>query len=448
MRAVCRALPLVFVAGTAVAQQPLSPATARGCVVEIDSLLRSNFVKVPSGPYHVYGGGSVLAHCRDQQTTMRSDSMIWFGDRGELRLIGQVRYRDTTATLDADRLTYWVRQERLYAEGRVYTRNLRSGTDLRGPNLEYLREAPSLRDTSELYATRRPTINFFSERDTAAGDSAEPFVIVAERVRLRGNDRMWAAGSVTIDRSDLSARGDSASLDLGQRAGALLGRPRVEGKGRYGYELTGRRIDFGLTEGRELRRVLASDSADARGSDWHLQADTLDLALDSGQVRRAQAWGRHARPHAVSGAHTIVADSLDIHMPEQVVRLVWAYGRAHATSRPDSTVLEDDWIDGDTLRADFAVPDSSARGSELEHLTAFGSARALYHSASEQRPADPPAISYSRGRRIDIAMRASKVSTVDVVGQVDGIYLEPRPPRAAPADSTAATPPRPPVRTP
>ena len=35
-----------------------------------------------------------------------------------------------------------------------------------------------------------------------------------EGARMRGNDQMWGGGHVTVDRSDLAARGDSAQLDL------------------------------------------------------------------------------------------------------------------------------------------------------------------------------------------------------------------------------------------
>jgi hypothetical protein len=128
------------------------------------------------------------------------------------------------------------------------------------------------------------------------------------------------------------------------------------------------------------------------------------------------------------------------------VRLVWAYGRARTTTH-DSLSSDEDWMTGDTLRADFAVkPDSggAVRKSELEHLTSFGSARALYHVDNAEQPKGPRGINYSRGKRIDIAMHAAIVATVDVVGQVDGVYLEPLPPRPdttrAAADSTRRLP--------
>lgn len=458
-------LALGLIAGPALAQQP-QPAPARQpqpapayCNVQIDSSRRSRYVQVPGGNYDTYAGGGIWAHCSDQPTTMYSDSLAWYPERDLLYLLGRVRFQDTVSQLDADHVTYHLREERLYAEGHVYTRNLHTGSDLRGPNLDYYRAAPPIRDTVELFATERPTIHFHSaHRSTsqAAPADTEPFVVVADRTKMRGNDQMWGGGHVTVDRSDLAARGDSAQLDLGHNRGALIGGPPVvNGTGKDAYHLTGKYITFALTDGHAIREVVSSGDAVARGPDWVLDADTLDMSLDSGKVQRAQAWGRTKRPHAVSGLHTIVADSLDIHMPAQIVRLVWAYGRARTTTRDstsrDSTSAGDDWLTGDTLRANFALADSgAARKSELEHLTSYGSARALYHVEPEH-PEGRKGVNYSRGRRIDIAMRESKVATVDIVGQVDGVYLEPLPPKAdttraaadstrrAPADSTGTT---------
>jgi len=71
-------------------------------------------------------------------------------------------------------------------------------------------------------------------------------------------------------------------------------------------------------------------------------------------------------------------------------------------------------------------------------MTAFGSARALYHveAADTSAARGRKGVNYSRGRRIDIATAAhSKVQTVDIVGTADGVYLEPLPP---PRDTTRA----------
>jgi len=438
-------LALCLSAAPAVAQQRPAAST---CDVQIDSSRRSRYVQAGSG-YDTYAGGGIWAHCREQPTTMYSDSLAWYPERDLLYLMGHVRFEDSVSILNADHVTYYLHQERLFAEGNVYTKNLRTRSDLRGPNLDYYRTAPPIRDTLEIFARARPTINFYSAPRGDRPDSSEPFVVVADRTKMRGSDQMWGGGNVTIDRSDLAAKGDSGQLNLGQNVGALLGRPQVNGTGRDAYHLSGERIGFTLNPAHEIRRVLSSGQAAARGSDWHLDADTLDMTLDSGKVQLAEAWGRHERPDAVSGNHTITADSLDIHMPAQLVRLVWAYGHARTVTR-DSASSEEDWITGDTLRADFAVVPGSGGGkprSQLEHMTSFGSARALYHvEAADTSNRSRKGVNYSRGRRIDIATNDSKVQTVDVVGQVDGVYLEPLPVRAdtaaarRTADSTKAVP--------
>jgi len=441
-RLVCLALCLP--AAPALAQQPPAAST---CNVQIDTSRHSEFHLV-GAVYETFAHGGVWAHCREQPTTMYSDSVAWYPERDLLFLVGHVRFQDSVAILNADRVTYYLRQERLFAEGNVYTKNLRTRSDLHGPNLDYYRVAPPIRDTLEIFARARPTIHFYSAPRGDRSDSVEPFVVVADRTKMRGNDQMWGGGSVTIDRSDLAASGDSGQLDLGRNVGALLGRPQVNGTGRDGYHLSGDRITFSLTPTHEIRRVLSAGQAAARGSDWHLDADTLDLTLDSGKVQLAEAWGRHRRPDAVSGTHTITADSLDIHMPAQLVRLVWAYGSARTVTR-DSASSDEDWITGDTLRADFAaVPDSAGAKpkSQLEHMTSFGSARALYHvEAADTASRGRKGVNYSRGRRIDIATRDAKVRAVDVVGLVDGVYLEPLPPAADTskgrgADSTRTPP--------
>ena len=505
-------LAIGLVAGPALAQQPpRAQAESSYCNVQIDSSHgTSHMVQAPGAPgvSDVFAGGGIWAHCMNQPTTtMYSDSLALYQERNLLFLVGHTRFADTSSTMDADRVTYYLKQERLYGLGHVYTRNLHSGSDLRGPNLDYYRTAPRIRDTLELYATGRPTIHFHSaRRDTtppAAPTDTEAFVVVADRTHMRGNDQMWGGGHVTVDRSDLAARGDSAQLDLGRNVGALIGgTPVVDGKGKSAYHLTGKTIHFALTEAHEIKDVLSRGDALASGPDWRLAADTLLLSLDSGKVQRAQAWGKHKRPHAVSGAHTIDADSLDIHMPAQIVRRVWAWGRARTTSR-DTTVhdsaavsdvatrdttagrtpaagdttagrrvasrdttagrrvaardttahdtsaarapaplfrADEDWIDGDSLRADFAAVEDStgATKSELDHLSAYGAARALYHVANDQHPEGPRGVNYARALRIDIAMKQSKVSTVDFVGKTDGIYLEPLPPVPPKSDSTAA----------
>lgn len=439
-------LLVVPAAPPAAAQPPARdrqpPQGGRSCQVQVDSVLgNANFNRLTDGTQQVFAGGGVFARCLNEPTTMQSDSMAYFERLGELRFIGRVQFRDSASSLDADRVTYWIRQERLYAEGNVYTRNLRTGSDLRGPNLDYYRAVPPLRDTLEIRASGRPLIHFYPPRDSGR-DPGRAFRIRADRVRMRHTDRMWGGGRVEIDRADLTARSDSASLNLADSVATLTGgSPYVIGRDTTlpsdsnTYRLDALRIRFDLDGNQDVRRILAMDSAVAVGPDWRLTADTLDLTLDSSRVQRAQAWGTVRRPVATSGLNTVSGDSLDIQMPRQVMSQILSFGGARAITR-DSARVEEDWLAGqDSLHARFAVTDSAGRRrSEVERVVAFGSARAYYHTENRRDATGPRGINYVRGSRIAIAMRSRRVRTVDVVGQVDGLYLEPLP--TPPADTT------------
>ncbi|MFI5206756.1 MAG: hypothetical protein ACHQX4_01950, partial [Gemmatimonadales bacterium] len=415
-----------------IAQQPRQ---SRNCFILVDTTDRVYQYPGPNGSKLMFVGGIFRSHCQDQPTSMASDSVEWFSQAGELHLIGHAHFRDSTEVLDADRITYWTHMERVYSEGHVFARNVKDGSEMRGPNMDYYRAVPPIRDTLELLATGRPTIRMHPASDSAAADTTNPFVIVADRVKLRHTDRFWGSGHVTIDRRDMRARSDSAMLSLADSLTWLIGAAKVAGRDTArpatdtttSYTLTGQRIRFDLNGAQQIRRVGSFRDADAVGPDWHLVADTIVLYVDSNRIQRAQAWGGERRPVATSGLTTIVGDSLDIRMPGQVMQLVWAYRSARAVSRSDSLAPEDDWITGDSLRATFTRTDSAgAARSDVDHVDSYGSARALYHTDNNQDPQGPKGINYSRGQRINIAMQARKVRIVDIVGQVDGVYLEPR----------------------
>ena len=299
-------------------------------------------------------------------------------------------------------------------------------------------------------------------------------------------------GTIRIDDAAASAAADGqvalAITDLANLFGAVKFYKACRGKGVkpfLGADLWVEPVDPQGDKNASRLLVLVQDHQ------GYLNLCELLARAWTRNVQRAQAWGRTRRPDALSGVNTITADSLDIHMPAQIVRLVWAYGHARTTSRDttlrdttaghtpardttvraapprDTTVhdttarvaaplirADEDWLTGDTLRADFGVvtDSSGAKKSQLDHLTSFGSAHALYHVDNSDHPDQPKGVNYSRGRRIDIALQRSKVSTVDVVGKVDGIYLEPLPPvkpdsaaadslRRAGADTTGAVAP-------
>jgi hypothetical protein len=431
----------------ALVQQPASSAdTAAGrpCKMIIDSVGRqAQQVEVRRGETNVFAGGGVLAHCEGTSSTLASDSVAWFAGVKRFDMLGQrnpVHIRDTAITLDATTAAYFMGQERLEAHKNVIAVNRKTGSVLRGPNLTYYRAVRGMRDTLEMYASGRPTIDYRATADSGGG---EPYIIVADRVRFKGNDRMWGGGQVTIDRSDFAARGDSMQLDQAAGVAVLVGKPRVQGKGPRPYALTGTRVELGL-QGREIRLVKALGDGVATGADWRLTADTIHLHLDRKKLQQAFAWGPKdsVRARAVSTLNTIQADSLALDLPDEVLTEARAFGHAYSTSKKqpqkrDSTATpEVDWFAGDSLTARWTqVADSAGTPrSKLYRLISRGSpARSFTHLASE-RDSTGPSVNYSRGKVIDVVLKGDKIDRVTVTGQADGVQLEPRPP--APPDTT------------
>jgi hypothetical protein len=411
----------------------------RPCEVAIDSMARAYTRPAGGGgsaTTNYFGGGGIRAHCKGTTTTLAADTMAYFTVLGRLDLLKQVKIRDTTLALDANYVSYYTRDERLEARNQVVSVNRRTGSVLRGPNLTYLRVVEGIRDTVEMYASARPTVEY-----RESPDSGEPYVIVADRIRMKGDDRVWAAGHVTIDRSDFASRSDSMMLDQTRGAGVLVGQPRVEGRSGKTYTLVGTRIELGL-EQREIRVVRALGKGKATGDDWFLTADTIHLFVTDRKLQQTFAWGDSSRPHAVSSLYTIDADSLAIDTPGEVLTESRAFGRALSTAKRDSAspAADIDWIAGDSLTARFVQEkDSTGRErSRLQQIHATGSARALTHHFDDRDSTATPAINYSRGQQIAVALKGAKIDRVVVAGRADGVHLEPRP--VAPPDTAKAKP--------
>jgi len=408
-------------------------APSQRCIFQIDNVDRQGAVnETPTGTNY-YAGGNVRLSCRGMQISMQSDSVAAYGGN-VVQFIGNVKYRDSTLSMDADFVTYYKSGERWEARGEVDTKNLKTGSTLTGPSLDYYRVVKGVRDTLEMYAVGRPKIRYF-EADSA-GRRPEPYLIVADRVRFKGNDRIWAGGKVTIDRSDFAARSDSMRLDTGMGSdGTLLGGdPLLRGLGTDSFRLSGKRIDMAL-EKRELSKVVAKGQGHALNRDWDLVADTIALDLKDRKLERTRAWGKGTRPYAVSPSYAMRADSLALDSPGQLLREVRGFGQAWLGATVDSATKERDWMRGDTVIARFASVDSSGKKRAVLSRIEARSAAQSYHLDRNAEAPERPSINYARGEVITIVMKdpgAGGVERVDIRGKVDGIQLE------AAGDTTAA----------
>ena len=172
---------------------------------------------------------------------------------------------------------------------------------------------------------------------------------------------------------------------------------------------------------------------------------------------------------AVAADFKIVADSLDMLAPGEVLERINATGSARAESAsrdslnaPDTPSLaRTDWMEGDTIIAMFtrvaqdpvsgnAAPDSAREQYRLEQLMAVGEARSFYRVESNDsvraRGDQRPAVHYVTAAAITLHLEAGAIAKMEVRGQTEGIHAEPAlirvPPDslAAPGDTADASP--------
>ncbi|MGH7657559.1 MAG: hypothetical protein ACREL6_04935, partial [Gemmatimonadales bacterium] len=268
----------------------LAAQDTENCRFEIINVDRQGRRDSTASGINYYAGGNVILGCAGRPIRMNSDSIASYGGAlGIVQFIGDVTYQDSTIVMTADNGTYHRQGERWEARGNVVTRNLETGSTLEGPMLDYYRVLKGTRDTSEMYAQGRPVIHYIPV--DSAGRAEEAYVIVADRVRMKGNDRIWTAGRTTINRSDFAASADSMRLDTGAgQDGTLIGNPVMRGFGADTFDLRGNRIDLQLDR-QELDYVVAKGNAHAVGTDIDLTADTIALDIEQEELKQTLAWG-------------------------------------------------------------------------------------------------------------------------------------------------------------
>lgn len=407
---------------------PLAAQRPERCRIQFSTSGTGGFATTPAGETR-WASGGVRLGCIGQAVQVTTDSAI-VHPGGDVDFVGRVRYRDTTVTIAATRATFRRATETWEARGDVAIRNLETGSTVRSPSVDYLRAVAGVRDSAEVYATGRPRVDYFEDDSTTT--KREPYRIVADRLRSRGKSLVWAGGRVTVDRSDLAARGDSMRLDTGERDnGSLLGGPPVfRGLGADSFLVRGARIDFSL-EDRQVTGVLSQGGAHAERNDWKLDADTIALAVRTQTVQQINAWSGSRPSTGTSSRYALRGDSLVIETPAGRLSGLRTYGSGWVAGEVDSTTSERNWLSGDTVLAVFQATDSAggadSSASRLTRLEARHDARS-YHVVAPEKPGERAGLAYVHAASIVIHMKPDGSETVDkveAVGVVAGVQLDP-----------------------
>ena len=429
------AVALLAVAAPALAQREArKPCSLVFTEVKLrDTVTHMQSFKTGTGQYNSFIGG-VDAICAGSDQRILADSAENYGDERRLLLIGNVHYKESKVKLDADRMTYFTGEERIVAEGNVVGVT-NTGTHFTGPQAEYWRPAPGIRDKSRLEANSRPDM-WVSSTDaggaSGAGTSKDSVHIQADKVITENDSLIYARGKVIIDRPDIMATSDSAFMDNGKEFVRLTGTPQITGRGDRKFVLDGNIIDA-YSKQRQIARVKSAGNAKAVSDDMTLTADSLDLRISNQKMDRVYAWGpKRAKAH--SADRDITADSIDIDMPGQVVREMRALRNAKAETQPDTLKIiasEPDWLRGDTLTARFdtvATGDTVNKPS-VKNIVASGSAKSYSQVSPGGTPGKTktPNVNYVTGQKITVDFVDKAVKTVHVVGKAEGFYAEAAP---------------------
>ncbi len=394
---------------------------------------------VPGGGQVLFFGGNVVIRCPSRKITIRGDSAEQRQDGDHV--IGHAVYDEPRLHVNADFLNYFTADERIVAVGNVNAK-LPSGSTLVGPIAEYKRVTPT-HPREEITARGRPTVTII-EKDSS-GKPVPPTTVVAELIHMDGDSLIYGSGHVVITRPNstvptpnapaggITANADSVFLDQGKETMRLMREPLLTGKKDRPFTLKGDLIDL-YSSNKKLQRIIARANAVATSDSLRITSDTIDLRVKNDQLQHAYAWGKVSRAHAVSPSQNVDADSLDVTMPDQKVRLIRALARAYAQGKPDSTRFHvekpdtTDWLRGDTITAHFdtsATKDTS-KTPPIRQLLALGNASSWYHMAASDTAQRCPAINQVSARRITIDFDKQKVAIVTAIDSVVGVYVEPK----------------------
>lgn len=423
---------------------PADPGQERDCtLVGVGGYTVSE--RFDSVNYTHRASGGIDYRCTDGTRILADSAVVW-EHSGNLVLVDRVHFEDADTDLDSDSAYYFGNVRELRAWSGVRLRDHRTGAELRGDTLHYLRvsrfrtmdrilvhgrspravvyparrpaapaaraeavpppspsgspgtEAGGVVEDSLAGAGQTPAPDGVAEGvqpETAGGaDGAEsalpvdsvspvPYEVEAPRLYIDGRQFFRAGGGVVVTRDSLVAAGDS--LDYDQEVGAMLiiGNAQVADRG---FELSGASVSVTPTVGLS-EEILARESARLTGDQVLMEAPAIRLFLDEGRVARIVALPSVVPLPGGGGEESFDTTGLT---PGDVERARALAEQARAEAEEGAAIAPDSPPRPFVVAADFNLAGDSIEvlspNQLLEVVTAVGAAR-----ADAMNPDSPPA---------------------------------------------------------
>ncbi|MEO5510829.1 MAG: hypothetical protein ABIV28_03855 [Longimicrobiales bacterium] len=412
---------------------------------------------VRSGESSGSNGGQILVisngffQCRDGKK-LSADQVVVDKTSDIMSLYGNVKYSDGEKGLTSTNAV-WMRQTSLLqARGQVVVTDVKTGSRIYAPNLDYYQKSKNQTSRMNTFGGRGHVVMKQAPKTggAAASNPNDSSIVDADIIEIIGERTFRGSGNASIARSDLKGYANQVEYDQDKGTLLLATNARIDGDK---YDLTGDTISALAPEGQQLREVRASRNALLTSEQVNVESPFLRIYLDSGVVNRMVATrpaasagrGPVSLPRVLSKAFNVSADSIDAIAPRQQLERVTAIGHAFGeridTMPPPAAaaalpnVLTNDWLRGDTLRAEFvenpeAKPDSAGRRERmLQLITAHGIPGLGQSASSALRMREPNdstwRIYYTLADRIKVSFSKGAVLKVDLDGNVRGVFLSP-----------------------
>ncbi|MES2305824.1 MAG: hypothetical protein V4558_09955 [Gemmatimonadota bacterium] len=433
----------------------LTAQQGKRCLLKVDNVDREGFLSEPiPGNTNYFAGGNVRLSCAGQDVRLGGDSLASLGGNVVI-LITKAFYRDATVSLTADTITYFkTNGELMQARGHVVVRNLKTGSNIVGPSVDYARAVTGVRPEAEMTALQRPTLKYLPARGPKDTAVASPYLIVGDRLRGIGDSKFYGYGNVTVDRDSLHGTGDSL-VYLAGRGGAasLFGRPaQLRRTSSDSFTVRGKEVRLGLDDD-VLRDVRAFGDGEVLNGSSRIKGENVVLAFTSEKLSRTLAWDRQHPATVHNEGYDIKGDSIAIDTPGEKLRELRVFRRGMVQNPLDTTAArvaaadtsnktprDRDTLWGERIVASFEQVDSAGvEKTRIRRIEAIGSAKSLFSRNVTKNGKTSPSVNYTRADTILVLMKggdSTGVSAVRAHGTIDGVQLETASLRKSKADSS------------